>query len=84
MSVKYWQWLLYSLCIVTVLFLCVFFFIQKKNNGYYLYSGNFGGFNREIPVYRIMNNWSYWPDAEVYKTSDREEIIIVFKELTKK
>lgn len=62
-----------------VLWICA----AKIHQGYYLGIVDGTQSSQIFPVYRIYNNWKWYPDSTAYETLDKEECLQLFDTLTK-
>jgi len=62
-------------CFVTCLFL------PKIHQGYWLEVVDGRNSSQIIPVYRIVNNWKWYPDNVAFVSIDKDECLRVFNTL---
>ena len=66
--------------IVTVF---VWAFMPKPHIGYYLEVSDGRNSNQIYPVYRIINNWKYYPDTIAFESSNKDITLQTFSSLKK-
>lgn len=59
----------------------VWVFMPKPHIGYYLEVTDGRSSTQVYPVYRIVNNWKYYPDSTAFISSDKDIALQVFSSL---
>lgn len=69
-------------CIATgiICFLTLALILPKPHQGYYL---SIKYDNQIYPVFRIYNNWKWYPDTVAFVTPNQDVCLAVFEKLTK-
>lgn len=82
MDLCYWfKEVVIGLIIVLV---CAFFtvcFLPKTHQGYYMYVTDGSGGTHIYPVYRVYNNWRYYPDGVAYESLSASECFEMYQKL---
>ena len=67
-----------------IVLVCAFFtvcFLPKTHQGYYMTVNDGSNGTQIYPVYRIYNNWRYFPDYLAYESLSASECFEMFKKL---
>jgi len=62
----------------------VWVFMPKPHIGYYMEVRDGCNSNQIYPVYRIINNWKYYPDTTAFESSDKDVTLQIFSNLNQK
>ena len=67
-----------------IVLVCAFFtvcFLPKPHQGYYMGVTDGSSGTQIFPVYRVFNNWRYYPDGVAYESLSASECFEALKKL---
>ena len=81
-----WDWLKVISVSLLIVLVCAFFtvcFLPKTHQGYYMLVRDGSASSQIYPVFRIYNNWKYYPDEVAFESISSTECLKIFEELCK-